>query len=145
MSLSYRKTTLDDFDILADLRLTSMRESLEAIGRYDSKRSRERFRASFCPENTQMVYKDDVLIGFFAITEHSDHLYLDHLYILPTFQSAGLGSIILKMLFKFSDNKNLPIKLGALRSSKSNQFYEKHGFTKIREDDWDIYYQRSID
>lgn len=32
------------------------------------------------------------------------------------------------------------IRLNALRGSRSNAFYRRHGFTQTDEDEWDIYY-----
>lgn len=36
--------------------------------------------------------------------------------------------------------KGLPVKVGALRGSDSNRFYQRLGFRKLSEDEWDIYY-----
>ena len=120
-----------------------MRESLEAIGRFDRERSVQRFRSSFAPENTRKLKLEGVLVGFIATTEKEDHLYLDQLYIHPKFQSQGIGSHIMKELIDSSEKKALPIRLGALRASNSNNFNQRHGFIVKKEDEWDIYYERS--
>ena len=65
---------------------------------------------------------------------------LDHLYIHPEYQSRGIGSTVLKLLLGKADLKGLTIKVGALRGSDSNRFYQRHGFRKNWEDEWDIYY-----
>ncbi len=129
MDLQYQPTTEDDFSELVELRIEAMRVSLEALGRFDRVRSIERFRSSFSPSKTKRIMIDDVLVGFFATTERNDELYLDHLYVSPQHQSCGIGSTIMDSLIKYSEEKMKPIRLGALKDSKSNEFYRRHGFS----------------
>ncbi|MBK1880415.1 GNAT family N-acetyltransferase [Pelagicoccus mobilis] len=142
MELSYATASPDDFESLLELRLLAMRPSLKAIGRFDPQRSAERFKKSFAPQNTEKLIVDRTLVGFVAVTTKNDHLYLDHLYIHPDFQSSGIGSQALTRIIQSADEKQLPIKLNALRSSPSNSFYKRHGFRVTREEEWDIYYER---
>ncbi|MGJ8673793.1 GNAT family N-acetyltransferase [Rubritalea sp.] len=110
MKLTTEQSKDEDFDSLVELRLSAMKESLEAIGRFDRARSIDRFRSSFSPENTRKIKREGVLIGFVAITEHQDHLYLDHLYIDPEFQSLGFGSQMMRELIELSEQKTLPVR-----------------------------------
>ncbi len=142
MELTYVSATAEDFDELVELRIDAMKESLEAIGRFDRERSVERFRASFRPIETKILKKEEETIGFFAVSEQEDHLYLDHLYISPNHQSLGFGSMAIKEIISRSEESDLPIRLGALRASKSNDFYLSHGFVVTNEDEFDIYYER---
>jgi hypothetical protein len=43
-----------------------------------------------------------------------------------------------------ADSALLPLRLGALRDSPSNGFYQRHGFFKTHEDRFDIYYERTV-
>lgn len=131
-----------DFNRLASLRLEAMRESLDAVGRFDPERSIKRFKSSFASENTTSVLVDHALVGFFSVSEKSDHLYLDHLYIDPKWQSQGVGTRILNHLIAYSDDKHLPIRVGVLKESRANAFYIKHGFQATKTTEWDTYYQR---
>lgn len=142
MKLTFEVTTVDDFDCLVELRIDAMKESLEAIGRLDRERSIERFRSSFTPETTKTIRNEKELVGFIAVSEKEDHFYLDHLYIDPKFQSLGIGTLVIKELVGTSEKRKLPIRLGALKSSKSNEFYIRHGFEVTQEDEFDIYYER---
>ncbi|MDF1811522.1 MAG: GNAT family N-acetyltransferase [Verrucomicrobiales bacterium] len=144
MDLSIETALPEDFDDLVELRLEAMKESLEAIGRFDRDRSIERFRKSFDPENTRKIRKEGILAGFIATTHHHDHIHLDHLYVAPSFQSSGIGSLLMQKLVETSEAKGLPIRLGALRASKSNSFYQRQGFVVLSEDEWDTYYERAI-
>ncbi|MBD5779814.1 GNAT family N-acetyltransferase [Pelagicoccus sp. NFK12] len=142
MNLTYTPATEENFDELVELRIEAMKESLEAIGRFDRDRSIERFRRSFRPNETQIIKKNDETIGFIAVSKKEDHFLLDHLYISPDHQSFGYGSKAIEKAIDRSEESGLPIRLGALRSSRSNGFYQRHGFTVTSEDEFDIYYER---
>lgn len=128
-------------EALAQLRIAAMRESLVAIGRFDPVRARRRFLDNFYHEGTRKLVIDGRLVGFYALTYKIDHLYLDHLYIHPDFQGNGLGASILTSLIALAQARQVPIRLGALRGSRSNGFYLAHGFVQTGESEWDIYYE----
>jgi hypothetical protein len=48
----------------------------------------------------------------------------------------------LQEVFADADMQRMPIRLGALRGSDSNRFYQRHGFMPTDEAEWDIYYVR---
>jgi GNAT superfamily N-acetyltransferase len=135
----YSNVTVDDFDELVALRIAAMRESLEAVGRFDPERARERLRSSFYPEHTRFVSLHQKRIGFYTFRPEEDGFHLDHLYVHPSYQSRGIGSLVMKHLLSLADAKQMPIFLGALKDSASNRFYQRHGFVQTHEDDWDIY------
>ena len=131
-----------DFEALLALRTSAMRASLERIGRFDPARARARFQLSFTPQLTRHVLAANRRVGFIAIKPQADGLLLDHLYIHPDQQGRGLGSAVLATIFEEADAAGQPIRAGALRDSDSNRFYERHGFVRIEEAEFDIYYVR---
>ena len=140
---SFAPACAEDFESLHELRLAAMRPSLEAVGRYDPVRSRERFRASFSPELTQRIVVDDMTIGFFALRALEDFWWLDHFYIHPEWQGRGIGGRVLDVLLAKADEAGKPVELNALRDSPSNRFYRRHGFVQTGESEWDIHYRRA--
>lgn len=131
-----------DFDRLFALRLLTMRESLERIGRYDPQRALERFQNSFRPQHTRLIIVKDQPAGCVALGPHEDGWLLEHFYIAPQFQRYGLGSLVLSSLMIQADQAQKTITLSVLQQSDAARFYEKHGFHKTGEDEWDIYYAR---
>jgi GNAT superfamily N-acetyltransferase len=131
-----------DFEELVALRIDAMRESLERIGRFDPIRARERFRAGFSALHTRHVVADGRRLGFVVVKPASGQLLLDHLYIRPGNQGKGIGAAVLAQVFKEADALSLPLRVGALRGSDANRFYQRHGFEFLAEEEWDIYYLR---
>ena len=131
----------DEKEAFADLRIAAMRPSLEAVGRFDPDRARSRFLDNFLRVATRKIEVDGGLVGFYVLKDNEDHLYLDHMYVRPEFQGNGLDGLILKRIIAEAQERGLPLRLGALRGSRSNQFYQSHGFVRTHEEEWDIYYE----
>ncbi|GAC1038657.1 GNAT family N-acetyltransferase [Pseudomonas sp. No.117] len=135
-------TAASDADLLVSIRIAAMRESLERLGRFDPQRARERFLATFDPALCHFIEAEGVRVGFCVVRPLADAWHLDHLYLLPEHQGRGLGGAMLRQILADVDALGLPIRLGALRGSRANAFYRRHGFEQVGEAEWDIYYLR---
>lgn len=142
-SITLEQVALEDGEQLVALRIDAMRPSLEKIGRFDPIRARERFLSTFDPDQTRHIVCDGQRVGFLVVKTQADHVLLDHLYIDPAHQSRGIGSRVLAHVFLDADEKQLPVKVGALKESASNPFYLRNGFVLIEQADWDNSYLRS--
>jgi len=132
-----------DFEELVALRVATMRASLERLGRFDPQRAAERFRATFRPADTRRIVVDGVnagCVGFWA--EPPRAMRVEHFYIAAPFQGRGLGGGVLRRLFGEAPDGVDLFRVGALRDSDANRFYQRHGFVKVSEDAWDIAYER---
>lgn len=141
-ALTFAPVTADDFATLLAIRTAAMRPSLEHLGRYDPARSRQRLLDSFFPAETQFILCAGQRAGFYTFRPEEDFLKLVHLYVLPAFQSHGIGAAILTKIFAFADTAQKRIELCALVQSASNDFYQRHGFIAHSEDEWNVYYRR---
>ncbi|MCW6512081.1 GNAT family N-acetyltransferase [Lichenifustis flavocetrariae] len=61
-----------------------------------------------------------------------DHLWLDELFIAPTFQRLGVGSHILKQVVSEAKRVSLPLRLSVLTTNPAIAFYLRHGL-RVRE------------
>ncbi|CDN64834.1 GNAT family N-acetyltransferase [Burkholderia cenocepacia] len=142
MPLIFVPVTHADAEAFVAIRIAAMRDSLERIGRFDPQRARERFLASFDPARCRFVEVDHSRAGFYTLRPRADHWLLDHLYIVPAHQGKGIGAAVLREILAEADEHRMPVHVGALRGSDSNRFYERHGFVRTGEAEWDIYYRR---
>ncbi|QOL83239.1 GNAT family N-acetyltransferase [Pseudooceanicola spongiae] len=117
-----------------------MRPSLEAVGRFDPERARNRFLETYDSRDTRVVWSGEDLIGFYVVRDRSDHLYLDHIYIRPDHQGGGLGRRIVRSVQDRAREAGLPLRLMALRDSPANAFYISLGFGLESSDALDNYY-----
>ena len=143
VKIDVKEVTIHDLESLIALRSKAMQPSLEAGGRFDPQRARERFVKGFDAKQCSKILVDNQLAGFYVLIDRKDHLWLDHLYIDPCFQGTGLGSTVLKNVQNIATNANQVLRLGALKDSRANQFYLTHGFDCIAVEEWDNIYQWS--
>lgn len=66
MNIEFKQTAQSDFYELVELRIAAMKESLEAIGRFDRERTIERFRNNFVPEDTKTITSS---LGIFTLIQ----------------------------------------------------------------------------
>lgn len=144
-SFEFAPCSPHDFEEMLTIRLVAMRESLERLGRYDVARSRARLERSFYPQFSEYMVIEGNRIGFYTLRPADDGFHLEHFYLLPEYQGNGIGSAVIKKLADLADAAAMPIFLGALKESPANRFYERHGFQKDAEGEWDVYYIRFPD
>jgi GNAT superfamily N-acetyltransferase len=142
LSVTFEPVVRDDAEALVAIRIAAMRESLERIGRFDAQRARDRFLASFEPALTRHLAVDGARIGFVVVRPQGDGLLLDHLYVLPSAQGRGVGGTVLAAVLADADARCLPVRVGALRESAANRFYQRHGFELESRAEWDSFYVR---
>lgn len=141
-SITFCVAATGDATALATLRVEAMHESLERIGRFNPVRARERFLSSFSPEHTRHVVLNGERVGFFVVKLQEQGLLLDHLYVRPRHQGKGIGAAVLARVFAEADAQGVPVRVGALRGSGSNRFYQRHGFVQVEQGEYDNYYVR---
>jgi GNAT superfamily N-acetyltransferase len=151
-AFEFAPVTEADFDELVALRIATMRDSLERIGRFDSQRAVERFRQTFRPADTRRIVVGGECagcVGFWAepldAADDGDPpraMRIEHFYVAAPFQRLGLGSAVLQRLLNSAPVSVERFRVGALRGSEANRFYQRHGFVQVSADDWDIAYER---
>lgn len=125
--VAIRRLTVDDMDTVADIYRQSFGQRLPWLGEI-STREEDRlfFRETVFPQcDLWGGTENGRIVGFAAVRG----IWLDHLYVLPEFQSRGVGSLLVRhcqaqagelQLWTFQQN------CGASR------FYETHGFELVR-------------
>ena len=67
-------------------------------------------------------------IGIMGVDRRSDCWFLDKLYLLPTYQSQGLGGYLLQRLIENAKSAQVVLRLTVLKVNPARRFYERHGF-----------------
>ena len=126
-----------DFEAMLSLRLEALRESLERLGRFNPDVARARLRSQFRPAWMRHLVVGGERVGYFTVEPRGRELCLHHLYLQPGRQGQGVGAWVLNHV----KSEGLPITLAALRESRANDFYLRHGFRVVEEQDFDIEYR----
>ncbi len=131
-----------DFDTLLALRISAMQPSLEALGRFEPARARERFASTYQAQYMHHIVHHGRRVGCVSLRSKPGALRIDHLYIEPASQRQGLGAWVMNWACAQADPLQLPLLLAALQGSDANRFYIRHGFVEVSRSDFDIEYSR---
>ncbi|WP_046728961.1 GNAT family N-acetyltransferase [Streptomyces humi] len=137
-----RPASSADVEAVAELRAVVLRADLERLGRYDPRRVRQRLRDGFDADRTRVIEVDGAFAGCVALRPAGDALWLEHFYLAPALQGAGIGSGVLRELLGECDRDGSRVRLNVLRGSAARRLYERHGFTVESEDPVDVFMVR---
>ena len=74
-------------------------------------------------------------MGCIALIDEADALMLEKLYILPSHQRRGIGTLLLGRVIERAHASGKPIRLRVLRVNPARQLYERNGFKVDRSTD----------
>lgn len=81
-------------------------------------------------------------MGFVTVRpEGEDALRLQHLYLHPDWQCAGVGSAVVSQVQGRARQEGRVLRVTALQLSDANRFYLRHGFVKTGEEGVDVHYE----
>ncbi|WP_055526821.1 GNAT family N-acetyltransferase [Streptomyces graminilatus] len=139
-----RPASTSDVEAIAELRAVVMRPDLERLGRYDEQGVRQRFRDGFGAAHTWVIEVGDEFAGCVALRPEEDAHWLEHFYLDPAMQGAGIGSAILRELLERCDGEGAVVRLNVLQGSPARRLYERHGFRVESEDAVDVFMARGV-
>ena len=62
------------------------------------------------------------------MTWYADHMFIEKLYVHPTFQGRGIGAVTLKSKTDAAGGAGVPTKLSVLTTNPADRFYRREGF-----------------
>ncbi|MDO8801943.1 GNAT family N-acetyltransferase [Phenylobacterium sp.] len=142
MTFTFHPASPADLETLVALRIAALRESLERVGRFTPERARARFIESFRPEHTRLIRVGEALAGCVAFGPREPGWEIEHFYLDPAFQGAGLGGAVMAALLAEVDSAGREVRLTVLRDSPANRFYARFGFEETGREGVDIFYRR---
>ncbi|MDA3900191.1 MAG: GNAT family N-acetyltransferase [Spirochaetes bacterium] len=147
--IKLKRATINDAEKLLDISTKAFNDEMNRVlGRnggppgYDSIDEHLRLIDEFF---VYLIENDDIVIGSFFLVPHNEsHYSLESFCIYPEFQKKGFGFLTLKEIEK-SNPHIRKLSLGSFKKSLHIQrLYEKFGFTKVGEDEWEIKYEKDF-
>ena len=92
----------------------------------------------------KIIYEGKIIGSFFLVKRGEDHLRLESFCIFPLYQNKGFGYMDLQLMEK----EHQKIKKWSLSSAKDSKriqhLYEKFGYVKTGENEWEYEYEKLI-
>ena len=128
-----RPATHADRDFAFELNRVTMKEYVDATWGWDDAEQEALFDESFDPSDCEIVRVGSTDIGLLAVDERADEIYLAGIYLLPEWQSGGIGSSIVRSLLERGAASGNAVTLRVLHSNpRAEALYERLGFTRFR-------------
>ena len=124
-----RPATDADGPFVYDLKRQALGTYIEATWGWDENVQRELHRHRFRPLEMEILLVASEPVGCCLIRRKPDEIVLVAIYVLPDWQSKGIGSSILEMLVEEARARHVPIRLSVLRvNERAVALYARHGF-----------------
>jgi ribosomal protein S18 acetylase RimI-like enzyme len=78
-------------------------------------------------DGCRIIVEGKESIGCVTTIAHPDHIWIDQLYISPSFQRKGIGSAALRMILSEMAAMEVPVKLSVLVTNPALDFYLRRG------------------
>lgn len=107
-------------------------------GTWDAQEERRKYTSRFCPEYYWIIVVGGQRAGIMEYEEHDNFIQLGTLYVLPFFQSIGVGSFVLARIVQKAAERPLRLRILAV-NTRAQAFYVRHGFVVTKVDSERIY------
>ena len=67
-------------------------------------------------------------IGALAVERHPTHIQLTQIYIVPSHQGRGIGTLLVRELSREARESRRPLRLRVLSGNPARKLYEREGF-----------------
>lgn len=130
MQLALRRATAADSAFAYEVKKAAFAPYVEQVwGRWDEEVQRELHQRRFSVHQTSIVEIGELDVGILVMAHEPDCLYVHQLFILPEYQSRGIGGACIARVIADADASRLPIKLRVLKANdRAIEFYRRLGF-----------------
>jgi GNAT superfamily N-acetyltransferase len=134
--LALRRAGPSDRELLFALMKSALGPHVvQTFGPWDEAAQRESFFARL--EHTlgehEVVELEGEAIGCLHVVRSREGFRLNRIFLLPSCQNAGLGTLLLRSLLCEADAARVPIRLRVLRVNPARRLYERLGFVTKEE------------
>ncbi len=143
-NFALRGASPNDSEFVYSTRKAAFREYVEQVRGWDEERERQVHEGRFLPRNFRVITLAGVDVGYMATVVEPECLMLNQLFILPAYQSRGIGAECMTRLIQEARGLGLPIRLRALKVNiRAIAFYKRLGFSITGETDTHHIMERS--
>jgi len=127
--LELRQAADDDAEFIYRLVESTMRAYVEETwGSFSEEYNRKNVAEMLAAKSYSIIQYRGMDVGALAVERHPTYIQLAQIYILPTHQNRGIGTLLVRELIRESKQANVPLRLRVLSSNPARRLYEREGF-----------------
>ncbi len=127
--LKFQPMSVNDSDYLYDLCEATMRRYTEAVwGHWNDTGTRSFFRDAVAKGEFDSICNNGERIGAVSVQIHPSYHQLEQLYIEPSHQNQGCGTVVVGKILAAAALDFKPVRLRVLKPNPAKRLYERLGF-----------------
>jgi GNAT superfamily N-acetyltransferase len=124
-----RAATENDANFIYRIIETTMRSYVEQIwGAFSEEYNRRNVAETIRGQGYSIITIKGQDVGALAVERHSTHIELTQIYLLPSQQNKGVGTLFIRELAREAKESEKPLRLRVLVSNPARRLYEREGF-----------------
>src|SRR6266481_5596944 len=133
MPYTLRQANPEDFELCYRLNEASFRTLIEEVRGWDDAAERAAMHDQFRPNLDAIIQLEGRDVGHFGVVEHSDHVELRMIALLPEVQRRGVGTAVIRDLLRDARLRNKPVCLSVTeQNTGAIRLYNRLGFIPVR-------------
>jgi len=129
MRPSLRAARPEDSEFVFHVKKAALGEYIEKTWGWDEQFQRDFHVREYQPTKIEIICWQNTDVGWLEVDRASDGIRLSDIYILPEYQSRGVGSTVIIQIIEEATATQLPVSLEVLKvNPRAQVLYEKLGF-----------------
>jgi ribosomal protein S18 acetylase RimI-like enzyme len=129
--LAFRRARNNDFQFCWSLYRDLMMPLTTELLEWNESGQRRVIEQSLTDSGTFIIVVRGSDIGWLQTRETPEEIYLGQLYVVPSMQSRGIGSAIVRQLCDRAHREGKALTLDVMKNNRAHFFYERFGFRTI--------------
>ena len=141
MNYKYRKCTLDDFELILNLKTLGMKWYIEKLYGWDDEVQKQKTLNELNKniDNMKVIVVDGRDVGITTFCENDDNYQVGLIIIHPDYQNKGIATNIISEYIKTAKTNKKRIIIKTYKENPAQKLYKKLGFEVYKKDDTHIY------
>jgi len=137
------RATADDSEFAYQTKKAAFREYWEKVWSWDEDEQRRLHERRFASQDFYVIQVSGVNVGILAVVRQPDCMKVNQMFIVPEYQSRGIGTACIMRIIEGAAVSKLPIRLQVLKvNSRAVAFYQRMGFRSTGESDAHVLMER---
>lgn len=135
----------DDREFAYQAKKAAFGEYVQQVWGWNEDEQRALHERRFAPQEFRVIFLDGTRVGILAVVMSTDCLKLNQLFILPEYQSKGIGAECVRRIITEGYDAGKPVRLQVLKvNDRAQAFYERLGFVVTGQTQTHVQMERNL-
>jgi N-acetylglutamate synthase-like GNAT family acetyltransferase len=142
-NLTLRDAGPDDSEFAYRVKKAAFKENVEKVWGWNEEEQRQLHKNRFEAQDFRIINLGGIDVGVLAMVISPDCIKVNQLFLLPEYQSKGIGRSCMQLIIDKALEMDLPIRLQVLKvNPRAQAFFLRLGFLTIGETNTHILLER---